>query len=78
MIVQSIRVVGMTCGHCVAAVTEELEVLSGVHGVAVDLASGRVDLTADAPLPPGALAAAVSEAGYALAPGTPPAVTGAR
>ena len=55
---------GMTCGHCVAAVTDELAKLDGVVGVDIDLASGSVRVDSDAPLDPAALAAAVDEAGY--------------
>jgi copper chaperone len=61
------QVVGMTCDHCVAAVTEELTALPGVTAVAVDLSTGDVVVTSDAPLDPAGVAAAVDEAGYALA-----------
>lgn len=61
-------VTGMTCEHCVASVTEEVSELPGVTAVAVDLGTGRVDVTSEAPLDPGAVAAAVAEAGYELAP----------
>jgi copper ion binding protein len=57
---------GMTCGHCVSAVTEELGAIDGVSAVEVDLASGRVTVTSAAPLALDAVAAAVDEAGYAL------------
>ena len=59
---------GMTCDHCVRAVTEELEQLSGVTAVAVDLASGAVDVVSDAPLDVDEVRAAVDEAGYEVAP----------
>ena len=39
-ITQRYTVSGMTCGHCVAAVTEELSSIEGVESVDVDLASG--------------------------------------
>ncbi len=55
---------GMTCGHCVSAVTSELEQLDGVTDVQVDLASGRVTVTSGAPLDDAAVTAAVDEAGY--------------
>ncbi|SKB07281.1 heavy-metal-associated domain-containing protein [Aeromicrobium choanae] len=58
---------GMTCGHCAAAVTEEISTLPGVEDVAVDVASGAVSVTSTAPLDDAAVAAAVDEAGYALA-----------
>jgi copper chaperone len=64
----SYTVVGMTCGHCVQAVTDELSRLDGVTGVAVDLASGRVHVTSASPLTEDAVRAAVDEAGYQLCP----------
>lgn len=57
---------GMTCGHCVASVTEELSELPGVEAVEVTLETGDVTVTSAAPLDPAAVAAAVEEAGYAL------------
>jgi copper chaperone len=60
-------VTGMTCGHCVASVTEEVSSLAGVEDVQVDLASGEVVVTSAEPLERAAVAAAVEEAGYALA-----------
>lgn len=61
------QVTGMSCGHCVAAVTEELTALDGVHEVAVDLADGAVTVTSAAPLDTEAVAAAIDEAGFELA-----------
>jgi copper chaperone CopZ len=58
---------GMTCEHCVAAVTGELSTLPGVADVRVDLGSGAVIVTSEAPLPADAVRAAVDEAGYQLA-----------
>ena len=55
---------GMTCGHCVASVTEELTGLDGVTGVEVDLGTGRVVLTSDAAVDAADIARAVDEAGY--------------
>ena len=60
-------VTGMTCGHCVSAVTEEVTAVPGVTGVDVDLASGRLTVTSDAPVDEAAVRAAVDEAGYELA-----------
>jgi len=57
---------GMTCGHCVAAVTAELTAVEGVSDVTVVLEGGAVTVTSDAPLDVEALAAAVEEAGYTL------------
>jgi copper chaperone CopZ len=58
---------GMTCGHCVNAVTSELKQLDGVTDVQVDLPTGAVTVTSAAPLEDAAVAAAVDEAGYEIA-----------
>lgn len=68
MSVETFNVVGMTCGHCVAAVTSEVSNIDGVTKVEVDLASGAVTVESDRPVDANALAAAIDEAGYALAP----------
>ncbi len=60
-------VTGMTCGHCVAAVTQEIAALPGVQQVDVDLPSGAVTVISDQPLTITAVSEAVDEAGYALA-----------
>lgn len=61
------RVTGMTCDHCVHAVSHELTKLAGVQAVDVDLSTGAVTVTSDAPLDAAAVRAAVDEAGYGLA-----------
>lgn len=62
---------GMTCGHCVGAVTEELTALPGVTDVTIDLASegpSPVTVTSEAALSDSDIAAALDEAGdYRLA-----------
>jgi len=61
---------GMSCGHCVHAVTQELSRLDGVTAVSVDLHAGgtsQVQVTSEAPLPDAAVAAAIDEAGYEMA-----------
>ncbi|MYM19360.1 hypothetical protein GSY69_05095 [Brevibacterium sp. 5221] len=63
-------VTGMTCEHCVRAVSQELGALPGVESVDVDLVPGgrsRVSVTAAQPLAAAQVAAAVDEAGYELA-----------
>ena len=57
----------MTCGHCVASVTEEVQEIAGVTDVRVDLATGSVSVTSDQPLADADVRAAVEEAGYQLA-----------
>lgn len=61
-------VTGMTCGHCVQAVTDEITSLPGVEDVNVELASGAVTVVSTDALGQDAVAAAVDEAGYVLAP----------
>lgn len=60
-------VTGMTCGHCVASVREEVEEIAGVESVEVTLESGSVVVTSAEPVTREAVEAAVTEAGYALA-----------
>ena len=68
MTIAAYRVTGMTCDHCVRAVTGEISKLAGVTDIAVDLASGTVTVSSDAPLDDGAVRAAMDEAGYELVP----------
>jgi copper chaperone CopZ len=56
-------VTGMTCGHCVSSVTEEVRAVPGVATVEVDLASGLLRVSAESP-DDAAILAAVAEAGY--------------
>lgn len=60
-------IVGMSCQHCVAAVTEEVGAIAGVTDVRVDLATGRLRVTSVVPLDGSAVRAAVDEAGYEVA-----------
>jgi copper chaperone len=63
----SYTVVGMTCGHCVNAVTGEVGAVPGVTAVDVDLASGDLTVTSTEPVDDDAVRAAVEEAGYQIA-----------
>lgn len=66
---QDFLVTGMTCGHCVSSVTEELSELDGVESVNIDLNVGgasRVQVSASVPLDVETVRAAISEAGYEL------------
>jgi copper chaperone len=62
---------GMTCGHCVAAVSAELSALPGVRDVSVDLVpdgTSTVTVTSDTPISRDQVGAALEEAGdYRLA-----------
>ena len=64
---RTFTVQGMTCGHCVSSVTEEVSEVPGVQGVDVVLESGAVTVTSDGPVDESAVKAAVEEAGYSLA-----------
>jgi copper chaperone len=63
---KSYAVTGMTCGHCAAAVTEELTALDGVRDVSVALEAGgtsTVTVSSEVPLTDEQVAAALDEAG---------------
>ena len=60
-------VTGMTCEHCVASVTEEVQEVASVTEVTVDLSTGGLRVTSDQPLSDADVRAAVEEAGYQLA-----------
>ncbi|MEV0434158.1 cation transporter [Nocardia sp. NPDC050413] len=60
-------VTGMTCGHCVSSVKQEIGKIDGVTGVDVDLASGLVRVDSANEVSEAEVAAAVDEAGYELA-----------
>ena len=59
---------GMTCDHCVAAVTEEVKLIPGVTDAAVTLETGRLVVTSADPVDFDRIVEAVAEAGdYTLA-----------
>jgi copper chaperone CopZ len=58
---------GMTCAHCVASVTEEVQEIPGVENVDVVLETGALTVTSTQDLDDDAVRAAVEEAGYQLA-----------
>ena len=60
------EVTGMTCGHCAQAVTAEVRTIAGVRDVQVDVEAGRVTVDGEG-FSHEQVAAAVDEAGYALA-----------
>jgi copper chaperone len=70
-VVTELSVSGMTCGHCVKSVTEELAEIYGVNGVDVKLnpeGVSSVTVLSETPLDKAHVAAAIEEAGYALVP----------
>ncbi|UXA07295.1 heavy-metal-associated domain-containing protein [Mycobacterium sp. SMC-2] len=58
------RVDGMSCGHCEAAVKEEVGRLPGVERVEVSADTGRLVITSCVPIDASAVLRAVEEAGY--------------
>jgi copper chaperone len=66
-VITTVNVTGMTCGHCASSVTSELQQLDGVTEVNVNLENGAVAIASTAPLDDRVIAAAVEEAGYAIA-----------
>jgi copper chaperone len=61
-----LKIDGMTCGHCSAAVKKALERVDGVEAADVDLAAGRARVEGAAD--PAALVAAVQDEGYQASP----------
>ncbi len=57
---------GMTCQHCVQAVTTELRDSAGLSDVRVDLPTGQLRITSEAPVDDAAVRVAVDEAGYEI------------
>jgi copper ion binding protein len=68
MSTQTFTVAGMTCGHCVAAVSKEVQKIGGVTEVSVDLSTGTVTVVAEQSVSDADFAAAVDEAGYEVVP----------
>ena len=65
----TISITGMTCGHCVSAVKNELSELPGVETVDVDLVNGGTStatISSSAPLDAASIDEAVAEAGYTV------------
>jgi copper chaperone len=66
MSTQTFPVTGLTCGHCVGAITSELKALPGVTDIQIDLVGGgtsTLSLTADLALTDAEVSAALDEAG---------------
>jgi copper chaperone len=64
---KSIKVKGMTCQHCVMAVTKALGALEGIKNVQVDLKSGVATYEEVKPVDPQKITAAIKKAGYEVA-----------
>ncbi len=66
-----LKVDGMTCDHCVRAVTEAISGVAGVTGADVDLEAGGAMVTGEG-IDLEAVVAAITEEGYEAAPRTAP------
>ncbi|WP_017601695.1 heavy-metal-associated domain-containing protein [Nocardiopsis lucentensis] len=55
---------GMSCGHCVNAITKEVTEVANVSDVKVDLETRKVTVTSEGPVEDAAVRAAIDEAGY--------------
>ncbi|MBK5289586.1 MAG: heavy-metal-associated domain-containing protein [Acidimicrobiia bacterium] len=64
----TVNVRGMSCDHCVNAVSREVAGIPGVTGVEVELATGLVRIDAERPLSAAEIAAAIETAGYEVEP----------
>ncbi|TXL65902.1 heavy-metal-associated domain-containing protein [Zeimonas arvi] len=62
---QVFQVEGMSCGHCVHAVTGAIQEIDSAATVRVDLTTGTVEVTSERPR--SELAGAIREAGYEIA-----------
>ncbi|HYF61941.1 MAG TPA: copper ion binding protein [Herpetosiphonaceae bacterium] len=65
---ESFNVPGISCQHCVNAITNEVSGVDGVKTVAVDLASKRVRVESEESVSRETLTAAIEEAGYDVSP----------
>lgn len=63
-VTQNFTVTGMTCGHCVNSVTEEVSALAGVTAVEVVLETGALSVTSESGLEADLVKSAVADAGY--------------
>ena len=68
MTTTTLDVIGMTCDHCVGAVTRGVTSVAGVTSVDVDLDSGVVTIGSDGEIDRSILVAAIDDAGYQVAP----------
>ncbi len=66
MTTETYTVTGITCDHCVRAITQEVRAVAGVIDVRVDPPTGRVTVTSYDAIDAETVRAAVEEAGYSL------------
>lgn len=66
MVAARYGVEGMTCGHCITAITNEVAKIPGVTEIAVDLQAASLSFTSTGDVDVAAVRSAVDEAGYTL------------
>lgn len=63
---KKIKIKGMTCQHCVAAVTKALSSIEGIDNVSVDLESGEATFEENIPVDPGTIREKIEDEGYEI------------
>ena len=63
---RTVKIEGMSCQHCVKAVTKALEAIPGVTDVKVDLARGEASFEEAQPVDEQTLRERIRKAGYRL------------
>lgn len=63
---RTVKIKGMSCSHCVAAVTKALGTVEGVSKVQVDLERGLATYEEEAPVDPKVIERYLEEAGYSV------------
>jgi copper chaperone len=61
---KSVKIKGMSCQHCVMAVTKALEAIDGIKNVSVDLKTGTANYDEIKPLGAAVIEQAIKKAGY--------------
>lgn len=62
----AITVTGMSCQHCVGAVTIALEAIDGISDVTIDLLSGKVEWKESTPVPMETIEDAITGIGFEI------------
>ncbi len=60
----TIKILGMSCEHCVRAVTKVLSSIDGLEDVRVDLSRGEASFNEKKPQDPAVIISALKKAGY--------------
>jgi copper chaperone len=63
----TVRIKGMSCNHCVMAVTKALSGIDGVSNVKVDLAKGEATFDEETPVDRNVIGERIRKAGFEVA-----------